>query len=228
MARAEIGSVKYQSKKLKASGLQKLRYYCQICSKQCRDENGFKNHVASPSHRGKVSTIDSSTIQNYSSKFQTDFLNLLRVNHGTKRINANKFYQEYILNDKNHIHMNTTKWNSLTSFIKHLGQAGLVRVENENPNQVDEFNLVITLVDQKLKYEKKQQGQSSKSIKNDEELSMKFINQQIKRGKEVESVQSPSPRVEPVIKELGPIKLALKSRSKGPVARPSVFDNDDD
>jgi hypothetical protein len=25
-----------------AKGLQKLRWYCQMCQKQCRDENGFK------------------------------------------------------------------------------------------------------------------------------------------------------------------------------------------
>ena len=30
------------AKKLKAKGLQKLRWYCQMCEKQCRDENGFK------------------------------------------------------------------------------------------------------------------------------------------------------------------------------------------
>lgn len=27
---------------LQAKGLQKLRWYCQMCQKQCRDENGFK------------------------------------------------------------------------------------------------------------------------------------------------------------------------------------------
>ena len=28
--------------RIKAKGLQKLRWYCQMCQKQCRDENGFK------------------------------------------------------------------------------------------------------------------------------------------------------------------------------------------
>ena len=28
--------------RIKAKGLQKLRWYCQMCNKQCRDENGFK------------------------------------------------------------------------------------------------------------------------------------------------------------------------------------------
>ena len=31
--------------RIKAKGLQKLRWYCQMCEKQCRDENGFKVHL---------------------------------------------------------------------------------------------------------------------------------------------------------------------------------------
>lgn len=60
MARAEIGTSKYEAKKLKASGLQKLKFYCQICSKQCRDANGFKNHLQSKSHLGRISNLQSS------------------------------------------------------------------------------------------------------------------------------------------------------------------------
>jgi hypothetical protein len=37
--------------RIKAKGLQKLRWYCQLCQKQCRDENGFKCHQMSESHR---------------------------------------------------------------------------------------------------------------------------------------------------------------------------------
>jgi DNA/RNA-binding protein KIN17 len=40
--------------KIKAKGLQKLRWYCQMCAKQCRDENGFKCHVTSESHLRQV------------------------------------------------------------------------------------------------------------------------------------------------------------------------------
>ena len=37
--------------RIKAKGLQKLRWYCQMCEKQCRDENGFKCHCASEGHQ---------------------------------------------------------------------------------------------------------------------------------------------------------------------------------
>ena len=35
---------------VQSKGLQKLRWYCQVCQKQCRDENGFQNHIRSESH----------------------------------------------------------------------------------------------------------------------------------------------------------------------------------
>lgn len=39
---------------LQAKGLQKLRFYCQVCQKQCRDDNGFKCHLTSESHRRQM------------------------------------------------------------------------------------------------------------------------------------------------------------------------------
>jgi DNA/RNA-binding protein KIN17 len=48
---------------------------------------------------------------------------------GTQRVKANNIYQDYI-RDRNHLHMNATRWVTLTGFIQHLGQAGIVRVED--------------------------------------------------------------------------------------------------
>ena len=45
--KAEVGTPKWLSNKIKSKGLQKLRWYCQMCEKQCRDENGFKCHTMS-------------------------------------------------------------------------------------------------------------------------------------------------------------------------------------
>lgn len=50
---------------------------------------------------------------------------------GTKRVRINQVYQEYI-SDKSHLHMNATRWLSLTEFTKHLGRSGIAHVdENE-------------------------------------------------------------------------------------------------
>ena len=47
---------------------------------------------------------------------------------GTKRVRANQVYQEYI-SDKSHLHMNATRWVTLTEFVKHLGRTGVARVD---------------------------------------------------------------------------------------------------
>lgn len=56
---------------------------------------------------------------------------LLSPRFGTKRIKANQVYQEYI-QERHHLHMNATRWVTLTEFVKHLGREGIVHVdENE-------------------------------------------------------------------------------------------------
>lgn len=41
---------------------------------------------------------------------------------------ANRVYQEFI-GDKQHLHMNATRWVTLTEFVKHLGRSGIARVD---------------------------------------------------------------------------------------------------
>lgn len=41
---------------------------------------------------------------------------------------ANNVYHEFI-QDKNHLHMNSTRWVTLTGFVKHLGRTGAARVD---------------------------------------------------------------------------------------------------
>ncbi|KAL8764237.1 MAG: hypothetical protein Q9184_000206 [Pyrenodesmia sp. 2 TL-2023] len=132
MPKAEVGSTKYLNNKLKSKGLQRLRWYCQVCEKQCRDENGFKMHCQSESHVRQMLVVGEDPrkyINDFSKQFQRDFLQLLRTAHGEKKVHMNHFYQEYIAN-KEHVHMNSTKWPSLTEFAKHLGREGLCRVED--------------------------------------------------------------------------------------------------
>lgn len=96
-----------------------------------RDENGFKMHTQSESHVRRMLLVGEDPkkyINDYSNQFQRDFLLLLRTSHGEKQVQMNHFYQEYIAN-KEHVHMNSTKWPSLTEFAKHLGREGICRVE---------------------------------------------------------------------------------------------------
>ena len=50
MPKADPYGPKALANKMKSKGLQRLRWYCQMCSKQCRDENGFKCHMTSEGH----------------------------------------------------------------------------------------------------------------------------------------------------------------------------------
>ena len=125
------GTPKYLANKMKAKGLQRLRWYCQICEKQCRDENGFKCHTQSESHLRQMLVVGESAgkhIADFSMQFQHDFVQLLSRRFGTKRVKANNVYQEFI-QDRNHLHMNATRWVTLTEFVKHLGRTGVARVD---------------------------------------------------------------------------------------------------
>ena len=127
------GSSRHLDKKMKMVGLGRLVWYCQVCQKQCRDANSFKQHTLSESHARRITNIDDvrGTINDFSLEFQTAFLNLLRTGHQDKSVNANRFYQGYIA-DKHHTHLNSTKWSSLTEFVKHLGRESLCHVEEKD------------------------------------------------------------------------------------------------
>lgn len=56
-------------------------------------------------------------------EFMDGYLELLKRRFGTKRVNCNIVYQEYIAY-REHIHMNSTQWETLTEFIKWLGREG--------------------------------------------------------------------------------------------------------
>ncbi|KIM81048.1 hypothetical protein PILCRDRAFT_821886 [Piloderma croceum F 1598] len=132
MPRAEAGTPKAIANAMKSKGLQRLRWYCQVCEKQCRDENGFKCHAASESHLRQMLVVGENAgrhISDFSSQFQGEFVALLSRRFGTKRVKANQVYQEYI-QDKHHLHMNSTRWVTLTEFIKHLGRSGVARVDD--------------------------------------------------------------------------------------------------
>lgn len=101
MPKAEVGSTKYLNNKLKLKGLQRLRWYCQVCEKQCRDQNGYKMHTQSESHVRQMLLVGEDPkkyINQYSNEFMKDFLQLLRTGHGEKQVQMNQFYQEYISN----------------------------------------------------------------------------------------------------------------------------------
>lgn len=120
------------SKRMKAKGLGRLRWYCQMCEKQCRDENGFKCHTQSAGHQRQLSLFSENPneyISRFSDTFRNEFLLVLRRRFGTSMVAANTVYQEYI-KDRDHLHMNATKWTTLSEFVKELGREGYCKVQD--------------------------------------------------------------------------------------------------
>ena len=180
MPRAEVGSTKFLNNKLKSRGLQRLRWFCQVCERQMRDENGFKCHVQSESHVRQMLLVGEDPrkyIEDYSNQFQRDFLQLLRTSHGEKKININHFYQEYISN-KLHIHMNATRWSSLTDFAKYLGREGICRVEET------EKGLMVSWIDNSPEALRRQDAirKKDRQDRGDEERERHLIEQQVKQA----------------------------------------------
>ncbi|KAK6506931.1 hypothetical protein TWF481_005390 [Arthrobotrys musiformis] len=180
MPRAEVGTSKYLDNKLKSKGLQRLRWYCQVCERQMRDENGFKCHTQSESHLRQILIVGEDpkkAINKYSSDFQHDFLLLLKSSHGEKQVHANHFYQEYIHN-KEHIHMNATKWSSLSEFVKVLGREGTCRVEE------NEKGLFISYIDRSPEALARQEAirKKERQDRGDEEREQRQIKAQIARA----------------------------------------------
>ncbi|KAH8683282.1 domain of Kin17 curved DNA-binding protein-domain-containing protein [Tricladium varicosporioides] len=180
MPKAEVGSTKFLNNKLKSKGLQRLRWYCQVCERQMRDENGFKMHTQSESHVRQMLLVGEDPkkyINDYSNQFQRDFLQLLRTSHGEKKVQLNHFYQEYISN-KEHVHMNSTKWPSLTEYAKHLGREGICRVEE------DDKGIHVAWIDNSPENLRRQDAirKKERQDKGDEEREQMLIREQVRRA----------------------------------------------
>ncbi|KIK23495.1 hypothetical protein PISMIDRAFT_679202 [Pisolithus microcarpus 441] len=215
MPRAEVGTPKYLANKMKAKGLQRLRWYCQVCQKQCRDENGFKCHAQSEAHLRQMLVVGEHAgrhISDFSSQFQHDFVQLLSRRFGTKRVFANRVYQELIQN-KEHVHMNATRWVTLTEFVKHLGRAGIAHVD-----ETDE-GWWVAWIDNSPKALAKQAAtlQKERATMSDEQRERLLIAEQIERAREQEEAQtsrSESPEEPGLKRDEGAEKVVLSLARK--------------
>ncbi|PIN12966.1 Protein containing a U1-type Zn-finger and implicated in RNA splicing or processing [Handroanthus impetiginosus] len=180
MGKNEFLTPKAIANRIKAKGLQKLRWYCQMCQKQCRDENGFKCHCMSESHQRQMQVFGQNPtriISGYSEEFENTFLEHMKRSHRFSRIAATVVYNEYI-NDRHHIHMNSTQWATLTEFVKYLGRTGKCKVE-ETPK-----GWFITYIDRDSEtlFKEKMKNKRLKADIVDEEKQEKEIQRQIERA----------------------------------------------
>lgn len=183
-----------------------------------RDENGFKMHTQSESHVRQMLLVGEDPkkfINDYSNQFQRDFLQLLRTSHGEKKVQLNHFYQEYIGN-KEHVHMNSTKWPSLTEYAKHLGREGICRVEE------NEKGIHVAWIDNSPEALRRQDAirKKERQDKGDEEREQMLIREQVRKAQlDAEGRGEVEPdETEHELKrdEGGKIKLSFGGKSAAP------------
>ncbi|GMH20696.1 hypothetical protein Nepgr_022537 [Nepenthes gracilis] len=188
MGKNEFLTPKAIANRIKAKGLQKLRWYCQMCQKQCRDENGFKCHCMSESHQRQMQIFGQNPnriIDGYSEEFENTFLEHMKRSHRFSRIAATVVYNEYI-SDRHHIHMNSTQWATLTEFIKYLGRTGKCKVE-ETPK-----GWFITYIDRDSEtlFKERQKNKRIKADVAEEEKHEREIMKQIERAEQLMPVSN--------------------------------------
>ncbi|KAL3104083.1 hypothetical protein niasHS_002110 [Heterodera schachtii] len=185
MPKHEKGTPKEIANRSKAKGLQKLKWFCQMCQKQCRDQNGFKCHMMSESHQRQLLLFaenQNSYLRQFSREFESNFMHILRHTFGSKRIRANEVYQEYI-KDKGHVHMNSTVWHTLTGFVMYLGKSGKCKIDE------NEKGWHIQYIDQEEELRRQKLQQRAKQEKDDEERMQEQLQRQIERAKEKQDTE---------------------------------------
>lgn len=210
--KAEAGTPKWLSNKIKSKGLQKLRWYCQMCQKQCRDENGFKCHTMSEAHQRQLLLFGENTgkfLSGFSKDFEKAFTDILRRQYPEKRVHANVVYQQYI-GDKEHVHMNSTCWVTLTSFVKHLGRSGQCDIDETEKG----WYITWIVKDQDTLDKEAALAKKDKLNKDYEERQREYIDAQIEKAKQQSSLDEGEFEATELIKaEDEQVKLDLKFKS---------------
>jgi DNA/RNA-binding protein KIN17 len=110
----------------------------------------------------------------HSNEFMSEYLDLVRLRFKGQSVDANEVYQEYI-QAEDHMHLNATRWSTLTDFIFYLARQGKVKVEER------ENGLYISLVDQSV-LDAIREKEEGKVQKTDEERERLLLKKQIERA----------------------------------------------
>lgn len=115
------------AKQLKRHARQPLRYYCQLCERQCRDANGYRAHCRAPAHQQRQRAYDRAPEEHrarFSQRFVEHFIAVLRRRAALSefadgRVPAKSVYDEVVA-DRAHVRLHATQWRSLGGFLRWL------------------------------------------------------------------------------------------------------------
>eukprot|EP00741_Cyanophora_paradoxa_P014969 tig00020830_g14442.t1 len=213
MGKADFLTPKAISNRIKAKGLQKLRWYCQMCQKQCRDENGFKCHCESESHQRQMQIFaeqPNKIVDTYSEEFMSTYVGIISRQYCKTRVHANVVYNQVVA-DRHHIHMNATKWKTLTNFVLHLGKEGIAKVEDTPKGWYVEY---IDRDPEKMRKQKELENRERADM-DAEEARRRMIEKQIEVARALEANKPESVPTELVRDESQKITLSLFGKGKG-------------
>mmetsp|Transcript_24045 Transcript_24045/g.42729 ORF Transcript_24045/g.42729 Transcript_24045/m.42729 type:complete len:313 (-) Transcript_24045:166-1104(-) len=111
--------------------LKRLKFYCHMCKKHCRDADGFKCHKQSQSHQRNMLEFmqnPNQYIDQFSSEFKEEFMRLLSHRWPHSWVLAVKVHH-CTLSSRKQVHLNATVWETLTDFVNHIQQEELVEVQ---------------------------------------------------------------------------------------------------
>ena len=126
----EMTESKRISKQMKYGGLGKLKWFCDVCKFQARSAEAFRAHTQSEHHKLMMSQFrpdQHSIIRQNSEEFKNQFLNLLKRKYPNQEVLANNVYVQ-VISDKNHQHMNSTRWESVRGFCTEMAERGIINM----------------------------------------------------------------------------------------------------
>ncbi|OMO53464.1 hypothetical protein CCACVL1_28618 [Corchorus capsularis] len=147
--------------------------------------------------RGKSGNPDQ-IVSGYSEEFEQKFHDLMKRSHRFSCVSATVVYNEFI-NDKDHVHMNSTQWATLTEFVKHLGRTGKCKVDQT------EKGWFITYIDRDSEtlFKEKMKNKRLKSDMVEEEKQEREIQKQIQIAEQLKApLESEENEKKAVTKEL--------------------------
>ena len=168
-------------------------------------------------------------IHDFSSQFQREFVSLLSRRFGTRRVLANQVYQEFI-RERHHLHMNATRWVSLSEFVKHLGRSGIAKVEASDLGWfiewIDTSTTALARQDALRKMER--------TKVDDEQRTRKLIDEQIHRASELanpeeiaKSHETEERRAEGIQRTTAaPVRLSLSAAKDTPTSMDTTAGSD--
>ena len=170
--------------------LGKHKYYCEMCQKQCKDDNAFTQHKRSAFHASRMSSFSESPqhfVAKYSHAFESEFIDTFKIKYGKNQwVIANRAYNE-VIRDPHHTHLNATRWTSLGEFCSHLA------AKNDGKDWMRKREVIggieqdmLLMIDTKALVEKQLEASKVSAKELDNRRQQKLLSKQIKDAKKRE------------------------------------------